>query len=205
VVSKFVYRQKPGQRVTDQGKKIEEFILSHWDSFSYMPTKKNASIAKYEGVPLSRLKMPVLAKIISLEYGRKISTRRVRKICSLLADQRKQALATYTESGGKGTPSVDTAQAITVMHEKHKVVCVILHGFTWSKWTTGSASERLSLIQAAQQHVLQQEDGKTRFGQVVADFSQAFARCAASGELWDDMSFFQALMSALRGEVPQGI
>ena len=38
-----------------------------------------------------------------------------------LADQLKQALATYTESGGQGTPSIDTAEAIAVMLEKHEV------------------------------------------------------------------------------------
>ncbi|MGE3805769.1 MAG: type I restriction endonuclease subunit R, partial [Gemmataceae bacterium] len=48
-----------------------------------------------------------------------------------LADQLKHALATYTESGGQGSPSIDTAQAIAVMREKHDVVCGILHGFDW--------------------------------------------------------------------------
>ena len=46
-----------------------------------------------------------------------------------LADQLKHALATYTESGGKGDPTFDTAQAIAVMLEKHGVACDMLHGF----------------------------------------------------------------------------
>ena len=40
-----------------------------------------------------------------------------------LADQLRQALATYTESGGQGDPTFDTAQAIAVMLEKHSTVC----------------------------------------------------------------------------------
>ena len=40
-----------------------------------------------------------------------------------LADQLKHALATYTESGGKGDPTYDTRQAIAVLMEKHGIAC----------------------------------------------------------------------------------
>lgn len=117
-----------------------------------------------------------------------------------LADQLKQALATYTESGGKGDPTYDTKQAIAVMLEKHGIASDILHGIDWSKWTTGKPAERLALIPAGQEHILEQEDGKKRFVQVVSDLSRAFALCAASDEataIRDDISFFQALQAAL--------
>jgi hypothetical protein len=48
-----------------------------------------------------------------------------------LADQLKQALATYTESGGAGVPTYDTRQAIAVMLEKHGIASDMLHGFNW--------------------------------------------------------------------------
>ena len=117
-----------------------------------------------------------------------------------LADQLKKALAVYTESGGKGDPTFDTAQAVAVMLEKHGVVCDMMHGFNWSKWTTGKPAERLGLIPAGQEHVLEQEDGKKRFVQVVTELSRAFALCAASDEasaIRDDVSFFQAIQAAL--------
>ena len=57
-----------------------------------------------------------------------------------LADQLKYALAMYTQSGGKGEPSIDTAKAIAVMLEKHEIACGMMHGFDWSKWTYGNAS-----------------------------------------------------------------
>lgn len=117
-----------------------------------------------------------------------------------LADQLKSALATYTESGGKGNPTYDTAQAIAAMLEKHGVVSDILHGFDWSKWNSGKPAEKLALIPAAQEHVLQQEEGKTRFVQVVGDLSKAFALCAASDPaiaIRDDIAFFQAVKAAL--------
>jgi type I restriction enzyme R subunit len=117
-----------------------------------------------------------------------------------LADQLKQALATYTESGGQGDPTHDTRQAIAVMHEKHGIACDMLHGFRWDKWTTGTPTERLQLIPAGQEHILEQNDGKKRWLQVVAELSQAFALCSATDEataIRDDVSYFQALQAAL--------
>jgi len=117
-----------------------------------------------------------------------------------LADQLKHALATYTESGGRGNPTFDTAQAVAVMLEKHGIASDLLHGFEWDDWTTGTPTQRLALIPAGQEHVLQQEDGKQRFVQVVLELSKAFALCAATDEateIRDDVSFFQAIQAAL--------
>ncbi len=123
-----------------------------------------------------------------------------------LADQLKKALVTYTESGGQGNPIFDTAQAIAVMLEKHGIACDMMHGFTWDKWTTGKPTERLALIPAGQEHILNQEDGKRRWVQVVTELSRAFALCAASDaatQIRDDVSFFQALQAALNKQSSQ--
>jgi type I restriction enzyme, R subunit len=117
-----------------------------------------------------------------------------------LADQLKRALATYTESGGQGDPTLDTAQAIAVMLEKHGIASDMMHGFDWGKWTTGKPVERLALIPGGQEYILEQEDGKKRWVQVVTELSRAFALCAASDaatDVRDDVSFFQALQAAL--------
>jgi len=117
-----------------------------------------------------------------------------------LADQLKHALATYMDSGGQGEPTYDTAQAIAVVLEKHGIACDILHGFDWSGWTTGQPTQRLAVIPAGQEHILEQPDGKLRFIQVVTELSRAFALCAASDEataIRNDLCFFQALQAAL--------
>lgn len=124
-----------------------------------------------------------------------------------LADQLRDAVGTYTASGGTGTPSYDVAQAIAVMQEKYEVACGILHGFDWSLWRSGSGTQKLSLIPAAQQHVLEQEDGKKRFIQVVVELSRAFALCAASDEataIRDDVSFLQTVQAALNKQTTGG-
>ncbi len=123
-----------------------------------------------------------------------------------LADQLKQALANYTQSGGQGDPSIDTAKAIAVMLEKHEIACGMMHGFDWSNWYDGTPAEKMALLPPAQEHILQQENGKERFVQIVTDLSQAFALCAGSEEalaIRDDIGFFQAVKAALakpRGE-----
>jgi len=131
-----------------------------------------------------------------------------------LADQLKQALATYTESGGQGSPTFDTAQAIAVMLEKHGIACDLMHGFDWGQWTSGTPMQRLQLIPAGQEHILAQPDGKTRWVQAVTELSRAFALCAASDDaaaIRDDVSFFQALQAALNkqssrsGKTPEQI
>jgi len=117
-----------------------------------------------------------------------------------LAEQLKQALAIYTESGGQGDPTFDTARAITVMLEKYGIARDLLHGFDWSAWTGVQAAERLALIPAGQEHILAQDNGKPRWLQVVSELSRAFALCSASDEataIRDDVSFFQALQAAL--------
>jgi len=117
-----------------------------------------------------------------------------------LADQLKRALTTYTESGGKGDPLFDTDQAIALMLEKHGVACDLLHGLDWTPWSSGTPAQRLQLLPAGQEHILQQENGKQRWLQVVAELSRAFALAGASDEataIRDDVSFFQALQAAL--------
>ena len=117
-----------------------------------------------------------------------------------LAQDLKQALATYTESGGKGRTALDQEEAVAAMLEKHEVCCALFHGFDWSKWTEGTPQERLSLLPAAQEHMLAQEDGKERCLNAVRELSQAFALAVPHPEttrIRDDVGFFQAVRAAL--------
>ena len=117
-----------------------------------------------------------------------------------LAQDLKQALATYTESGGKGRTTLYQEEAVVAMLEKYEVCLALLHGFDWTKWTTGSPQERLNLLPAAQEHILAQEDGKERFLNAVLELSRAFALAVPHPEttrIRDDVGFFQAVRAAL--------
>ena len=117
-----------------------------------------------------------------------------------LAHELKQALATYTESGGAGRTALDQEDAVAVMLEKYEICCGLLHGFDWSAWSTGAPAERLALLPAAQEHILAQEDGKDRFVGAVRELSQAFALAVphpVTRRIREDVAFFQAVQSVL--------
>lgn len=117
-----------------------------------------------------------------------------------LAHELKLALATYTGSGGKGTTAIDQSEAVAVMLEKYEICCAMFHGFDYSAWTTGGATERLKLLPEASEHILSQENGKERFVQAVKELSQAFALAVPHEEakrIRDDVQFFQTIRTAL--------
>jgi type I restriction enzyme R subunit len=117
-----------------------------------------------------------------------------------LADQLKRALHTYTESGGKGKTALNQEEAVEVMLSKFEVCTALFHGFDWSKWLAGDPGERLSVLPAAQEHILGQEDGKKRFVRAVRDLSKAFALAVpheATLRTRDDVAFFQAVQAAI--------
>jgi type I restriction enzyme R subunit len=122
-----------------------------------------------------------------------------------LAQELKQALATYTESGGTGRTALDQDEAVGVMLEKYEICCGLFHGFDWSKWTTGSPPDRLELLPAAQEHILAQESGKDRCVGAVRELSQAFALTVPHVEalrIRDDVAFFQAVQAVLAKRAP---
>jgi len=117
-----------------------------------------------------------------------------------LADELKQALAIYTESGGTGRTAIDQAEAVAVMLEKYEICCGLFFGFDWSRWTTGTPQDRLTLLPTAQEYILAQEDGKVRLLRAVTELSQAFALAVPHTEalrIRDDVGFFQAVRSVL--------
>ena len=117
-----------------------------------------------------------------------------------ISNELKRALATYTESGGKGETALDQSEAVSVMLEKYEICRGLFHGFDWSGWTTGSPEEKLKLLPPAQEHVLDQEDGKDRCLQHVRELSRAFSLSVPHEEairIRDDVSFFQSVQQSL--------
>ena len=122
-----------------------------------------------------------------------------------IAHELRQALSTYTRSGGQGEAVLNRGDAVAAMSEKHDVCCSLLHGFDWSRWVDGTPAERLALLPAAQEHVLAQPEGKDRFTRAVRELSQAFALAVpddAAIAIRDDVGFFQAVRNRLMQRSP---
>ena len=117
-----------------------------------------------------------------------------------LANDLRKAVDTYTQSGGRGKATFNQADAVDVMLEKYEICCGMFHGFDWSPWKTGTAQEKLTIVPAAQEHILAQENGKERYLQVVLDLSRAFALSVpneAALRIREDVRFFQMVRTAL--------
>lgn len=122
-----------------------------------------------------------------------------------LAQELKAALVTYTESGGDGRAAIDQDEAVAVMLEKYEICCALFHGFDWGHWVEGSPQERVSLLPAAQEHILAQENGKDRLVHAVRELSQAFALSVPHEHalrIRDDVAFFQAVQAVLAKRTP---
>jgi type I restriction enzyme R subunit len=123
-----------------------------------------------------------------------------------IAHELKLALATYTESGGKGRTALPQEEAVSVMLEKYEICRGLFHGFNWSAWATGTSVQKLGLLPNAQEHILKQEDGKNRLMKAVTDLSKAFALAVPHDEalrIRDDVGFFQAVRSVLAKSATQ--
>ncbi len=125
-----------------------------------------------------------------------------------LAHELKEALATYTESGGTGRTAVNQEEAVAVMLEKYEVCCGLFFGFDWSGWRAGAPQQRLALLPAACEHILAQENGKERLVRAVRELSAAFALAVPHEEalrIRDDVAFFQAVQSVLAKRAPSEV
>jgi type I restriction enzyme R subunit len=117
-----------------------------------------------------------------------------------LGQELKEALRTYTESGGTGKTAIDQEDAVRLLLARHATCGDLFHGFDRSRWATGTAAQRLALLPDAQDHVLAQEDGKERLVRTVHELSQAFALAVpheAALAIRDDVGFFQAVRAVL--------
>jgi len=117
-----------------------------------------------------------------------------------LADQLRRALATYTDSGGQGTTAQDQREAVRILLRHVEVCRGLFHGFDWTKVLTGSATERLTVLRSAQEHVLSLPDGRTRFMDTVVAMTSAFALSVPNEDAMavrDEVGFYQAVRSAI--------
>lgn len=117
-----------------------------------------------------------------------------------IASDLKKALAVYTESGGKGTPTLDITEAVNAMLEKLEVIQQMMHGFDYTKYSTASLSDKLGIILAAEEHILGLNNGKERFLKEVTSLSKLFALSKSTREadsVAEETSFFQAVKARL--------
>lgn len=145
-----------------------------------------------------------------------------------IASDLKKALAFYSDSGGKGDPTIAQEQAVQLMEEKLEVVAQMFaekpaknysedykmmaadpgipyitldDGLLYEDYFTADTKTKLQIILAAEEHILSIEDGKKRFLREVTALSKAFAIAIPhpdAMEAKEEVGFFQAVKSRLQ-------
>ena len=109
-----------------------------------------------------------------------------------IANELKSALKEYTASQGRGRPTVDAAEAYSLLEEKLDILRGMLHGFDYSDFLT-AGHKRLA---GAANHVLGLDDGKKRFADTALAMSKAFTLCCTLDEakaIREEVAFMQAV------------
>ena len=109
-----------------------------------------------------------------------------------IANELRSALKEYTNSKGRGRPTVDAAEAYAVLAEKIDILRGQLHGYDYSDFLTAS-HKRLA---GAANHILGLKDGKKRFADTALAMSKAFTLCCTLDEakaVREEVAFFQAV------------
>ena len=117
-----------------------------------------------------------------------------------IASDLKKALSFYSDSGGKGDPLIAQEKAVQLMLEKLEIVSQMYHGFAYEDYFEAETGEKLSLILAAEEHILGLENGKKRYIDEVTALSKAFSIAIPheqAMDVKDEVSFFQVVKSRL--------
>jgi type I restriction enzyme R subunit len=113
-----------------------------------------------------------------------------------IAAELRRALKIYTDSRGKGQPTLDAAEALAKLKELMEVARNLLHGFNYSAYRT----QATNLLLPAANFVLGLEDGKKRWADVVLAITKVFSLCGTLDEaiaLREEIAFLQAIKSVI--------
>lgn len=117
-----------------------------------------------------------------------------------IASDLKEALSFYSDAGGKGDPAETQETAVSLMLEKLEILSNMYHGFPYEEYFESDTSKKLSMILAAEEHILSIDDGKRRYINEVTALSQAFAIAIPheqAMDVKDEVAFFQAVKARL--------
>ncbi|WP_287125357.1 type I restriction endonuclease subunit R [Desulfobacter sp.] len=113
-----------------------------------------------------------------------------------IGNELKQALKDYTDSKGKGAPTLLAEEAYALLLEKLEVVRAMMHGFDYSDYETNA----VMLLPMVANHILGLDDGKKRFLDAMAAITKAFSLCSTLDEaapLRKEIAFFSAIKAAI--------
>ncbi|MBI5846180.1 MAG: type I restriction endonuclease subunit R [Deltaproteobacteria bacterium] len=119
-----------------------------------------------------------------------------------IADQLRDAVQTYTQAGGEGSPVEEIqGEAVPLMERQYEALRDFFNGFDYSPFVKGAEADQLHAVTSGADYVFEQEDGKRRFMTMVAALSKAFALSVPRNEteaIRDHLIYFQCVRAAIR-------
>ncbi len=109
-----------------------------------------------------------------------------------IGNELKAAMKEYTQSSGRGKPTVDAREAYSVLMEKMDVLRGMLHGFDYTGFLTGGHKA----LAGAADRIAGIKDGKKRFADVALAMSKAFTLCCTldeAKEVREEVAFLQGV------------
>ncbi len=120
----------------------------------------------------------------------------------------RNAMATYLQSGGQGSPIVDIQEAIAAMKEKIEIVEQMFNGFDYKAYFIVDTAQKLQILLSAQNFILSDVKLKERFLKEVTLLSKLFAMSIPSPDaekIKDEVAFFQAVRARINKFSGNGI
>ncbi len=117
-----------------------------------------------------------------------------------IASDLKIALQIYSQSGGKGEPTIDIEEAVAILIEKYEIVEQMFCDFDYKKYFKVNVNKKMGIILEAQEYVLKLPDGKDRYIKNVVALSKIHALTLHHKEarrIRDNVAFFQAIKARL--------
>ena len=119
-----------------------------------------------------------------------------------IADQLRDAVQTYTQAGGEGSPVEEIQdEAVPLMQRQFEALRDFFNGFDYSGFVDGSEADQLRAVTAGADYVFEQNEGKRRLMTMVAGLSRAFALSVPRPEteaIRDHLAYFQSVRAAIR-------
>jgi type I restriction enzyme R subunit len=120
----------------------------------------------------------------------------------------RNAMVTYLQSGGEGTPIVDIKEAIAGMKEKYEVIEQMFNSYDYKAYFMAETAQKLQILLGAQNFILSDEKLKDRYLKEVTLLSKLFAMSIPSPDadaLKDGVAFFQGVKARINKFTGSGV
>ncbi|WP_334088596.1 type I restriction endonuclease subunit R [Helicobacter typhlonius] len=118
-----------------------------------------------------------------------------------IANELKNALEFYTQSGGKGAFIQEKTKIIEKMQENYEITAQMLQGINYLQYFTLNAQEKLQFIAQVLECILDQENGKKRFLDNATRLLKSYVMalpCVEAEKIAKDVAFFDLIKRTLQ-------